>query len=61
MGGWMKEKSSGNIGTTKQIEDAHKELDEVGIDPGPLAMRAFKAALILKNIRNSPALKVVDL
>jgi hypothetical protein len=46
--GWGEERSAGNVGTTGQVEDAHRALDECNIEPGPLATRAWKAALDLK-------------
>lgn len=47
MGGWGETKGSGSVGTTRQIEEAHRELDKVGIMPGPLAIRAEKAARLV--------------
>lgn len=46
--GWSESKGVGQVGTTKEVEDAHKALDDAGIDTGPLAMRALKAGLIIK-------------
>lgn len=46
--GWGEDRSSGSVGTTGQVEDAHRFLDEAEIEPGPLASRALKAALIVK-------------
>lgn len=45
--GWGDPHIPMSVGTTQQIEDAHKKLDEIGIMPGPLASRAEKAARLV--------------
>lgn len=61
MPGWGEAKGSGSVGTTGQIEEAHRELDEIGIEPGPLASRAVKAAVLIAYLKRAGKKHDVDL
>jgi hypothetical protein len=61
MPGWGEAKGSGSVGTTGQIEEAHRELDEIGIPPGPLAARAVKAVVLIAYLKKLGKKNVVDL
>lgn len=49
--GWTESRALQSVGTTGDVENAHRVLDEAGIDPGPLAMRALKAGLLVKKFK----------
>lgn len=50
--GWMEPRKVASIGNAKEVEDANRALDEAGIEPGPLAIRAWKAALMIQKHKN---------
>lgn len=55
--GWGEPKMPG-AGTTKQIEEAHKALDALGIKAGALAVRAIEAAEIIDRYDKAAGIKI---
>jgi hypothetical protein len=51
--GWGEAKTSDTVGTSGQIELAHHQLDQLGIKPGPLAVRVVEFATTFREIQTT--------